>query len=110
MRVIRPVNFERRAKRAGLDQDDLSELIRALVERPDVGPVISGTGGARKVRIRLPGRGKSGGARVIYAIVLRATALALLDVYTKSDQADLTPQERKLIAKLIRAIESGFEA
>ena len=57
--------------------------------------------------MRLPGRGKSGGARVIYAIVMRASALALLDVYTKSDQEDLAPQERKQIAKLIRAIESG---
>jgi hypothetical protein len=96
-------------KRAELDQDDLAELIRALTERPQLGPVIPGTGGARKARIRLPGRGKSGGARVIYAVVLRATALALLDVYTKSDQANLTPQECKTIAKLIRAIELGSE-
>jgi putative transcriptional regulator len=44
---------------------------------------------------------------VIYAVVLRASALALLDVYGKSDQADLSAQERKAIAKLIRAIEAG---
>lgn len=107
MQLIRPRTFDRRAERAGLNEDDLAELIRALAERPDLGPVIPGTGGARKVRVRLPGRGKSGGARVIYAVVLRSTALALLDVYTKRDQEDLTPQERKQIAKLIRAIELG---
>ena len=107
MRLIRSRNFDRRAERAGLDEDDLSELARLLVERPQFGPVIPGTGGARKVRVRLPGRGKSGGARVIYAIVLRASAL---DVYAKGSQDNLTPQECKSIAKLIRAIESEFEA
>lgn len=46
---------------------------------------------------------------MIYAVVLRATALALLDIYAKSDQADLSAQERKIIAKLIREIETGLE-
>jgi hypothetical protein len=71
--------------------------------------VIPGTGGARKVRIRLPDRGKSGGARVIYAIVWKATALALLDVYAKGSKDNLTPDERRIIAKLIREIETEFE-
>jgi hypothetical protein len=110
MRLIRSRTFSRRAERAGLDDDDLAEFVKALVERPQLGPLIPGTGGARKVRVRLPGRGKSGGARVIYAVVLRASTLALLDVYKKSDQANLTAQECKAIAKLIRAIEAGFEA
>jgi hypothetical protein len=110
MRVIRPRNFDRRARLAGLDEDDLADLIKALVERPDLGAVIPGTGGARKVRLKLPGRGKRGGARVIYAVVLRATALALLDVYAKSEQENLTAAERKLIAALIRDIEAGLEA
>src|SRR5688572_20555856 len=109
MRLIRPRTFDRRARWAGLDEDDLAELIRALIERPHLGPVIPGTGGARKARIRLPGRGKSGGARVIYAIVWKATALALLDVYAKGAQGNLTPEECKIIAKLIREIETEFE-
>lgn len=61
------------------------------------------------MRVRLPGRGKSGGARIIYAIVLRATALALLDVYANGDKDNLTPQECKTTAHLIRAIESESE-
>jgi hypothetical protein len=51
MRVIRPRSFDRRARRAGLDEEDLADLIKALVERPDLGTVIPGTGGARKVRL-----------------------------------------------------------
>jgi hypothetical protein len=109
MRVLRPRSFDRRAKLAGLDENDLADLIKVLVERPDQGAVIPGTGGARKVRVKLPGRGKRGGARVIYAVVLRATALALLDVYAKNDQENLTPAERKIVAGLIRTIEAEFE-
>jgi hypothetical protein len=105
MRLIRSTTFDRRARRAGLDEVDIADLVKALIERPHLGPVISGTGGARKVRVRLPGRGKSGGARVIYAIVLRATALMLLDAYAKSERADLTPGECKVIASLIRKVE-----
>jgi hypothetical protein len=77
-----------------------------LVERPNAGAIIPGTRGARKVRVRLPGRGKSGGARLIYAVVMRGEALALLDVYAKSEQANLTGNERKTIATLIREIEA----
>ena len=106
MRVISPRNFDRRARRAGLDEGGVGDLIRMLLERPDAGAVIPGTGGARKVRVRLPGRGKSGGARVIYAVVLRGEALALLDVYAKSEQANITANERKTIATLIREIEA----
>ena len=60
------------------------------------------------MRVRLAGRGKSGGARVIYAVVLRSRALALLDAYAKSAQADLTADELKAIAKLIREIETRW--
>jgi hypothetical protein len=106
MRIIRSPTFDRRANRAGLDEVDLADLIKALIERPTLGAVIPGTGGARKVRVKLAGRGKSGGARVIYAVVLRATGLALLDAYAKSAQADLSARERKSIAALIRELET----
>jgi len=108
MRIIRTRTFDRRAKRAGLGDNDIEGLARALVERPEVGEVIRGSGGARKVRVRLAGRGKSSGARVIYAIVLRSSALALLDAYAKSEQSNLAGDELKAIAKLIREIERGW--
>jgi hypothetical protein len=107
MRVIRTRNFDRRARRAGLDEEDLADLVRVLVERPDAGALIPHTGGARKVRLKLPGRGKRSGARVIYAVIMRATTLALLDVYAKSDQENLTATECRVISALIRDIEGG---
>ena len=107
MKVLRTSRFDRRARRSGVAEDDVSALIRVLVERPTLGEVIPGCGGARKVRLRLPGRGKRGGARVVYAIVLRATTLALLDVYAKGERADLSADDRRTIAALIREIETG---
>src|SRR5947208_9781474 len=77
-----------------------AELEIALA--PTAWPVISGTGGARKARA---GRGKSGGARIIYYVVIRSL-LYLLDVYAKSAKEDLTDAEKREINKLVAAIEA----
>ena len=76
--VLTP-GFERSWAAMGLDDDDLRALQNLLIEDPDAGDVITGTGGARKVRIPLEGRGKSGGGRVIYVdIVVRERIYLLL--------------------------------
>lgn len=49
-----------------LDDESLRTLQNLLLEKPERGPVIAGTGGLRMLRLVLPGRGKRGGARVIY--------------------------------------------
>jgi len=49
-----------------LSDDEYKELQEHLIERPDVGTVIEGTGGLRKVRWAAKGGGKSGGVRIIY--------------------------------------------
>ena len=53
-------------KLMGLDEHALSTLEDALLLNPEAGDLIEGTGGARKTRVQLDGRGKSGGGRVIY--------------------------------------------
>ena len=62
--------FRRCWKMMGLGDDVLPRLEEVLLQNPQLGDVIEGTGGARKMRIALGGRGKSGGARVIYVDVL----------------------------------------
>ena len=79
----------------------------AIVARPDAWPVIRGTGGARKARIALPGRGKSGGARVIYFVLVRAGVIHLLDIYAKNAKENLTDADKAAIRRLIAAIEAG---
>jgi mRNA-degrading endonuclease RelE of RelBE toxin-antitoxin system len=73
---------------------------------PTAWPVIRRTGGARKARAIRGARGKSGGARIIYYVVLRKGVLYLLDVYAKSEKEDLTDAETREIRKLIAALEA----
>jgi hypothetical protein len=75
-----------------------------IVARPDAWPVIAGTGGARKARIALPGRGKRGGARVIYFVLTARGALYLLDIYAKNAKDDLTSADKQGIRRRIEAI------
>jgi len=92
-------------KAMGLDDESLKSLEAILLENPKIGEVIQGTGGARKMRIQLDGRGKSGGGRVVYLDVFQKEKLYLLFAYPKSVQEDLTEEQRKAIRLLIEAIK-----
>ena len=96
--------FRKCWKAMGLQDRDLPILENALLENPQLGDVIEGTGGARKMRIQLEGRGKSGGGRVIYLDVFEKEHLYLLFAYPKNVQEDLTPDQKKAIKKMIEAI------
>jgi hypothetical protein len=73
-----------------MSDDDYKDLQEALVNRPDLGDVIKGSGGIRKVRWKLEGKGKSGGVRVIYYWVVNDEHIRMLYVYPKGKQANLT--------------------
>ena len=75
-----------------------------IAARPDAWPVIAGTGGARKARIALPGRGKRGGARVIYFVLTSRGTLYLLDIYAKNVKEDLTSADKEEIRRRTEAI------
>ena len=96
--------FRRCWKAMGLNDDQLPPLESALLANPALGDVMEGTGGARKMRIQLEGRGKRGGGRVIYLDVLEQEDLYLLFAYPKNVQDDLTPDQKKAIAKLVEEI------
>ena len=78
----------------GLGDDVLPRLEEVLLQNPQLGDVIEGTGGARKMSIALGGRGKSGGARVIYGDVLEREHLYLLFAYPKNVQENLTAEQK----------------
>lgn len=92
-------------KAMGLNNDHLKDLEHILLESPQIGDVIQGTGGARKMRIQLDGRGKSGGGRVIYLDVFEKEKLYLLFAYPKNVQENLTEEQKAAIRTLIDAIK-----
>ena len=88
----------------GLGDDEQHELENILLENPRKGVVIEGLAGIRKLRIRLEGRGKSGGGRVIYIDVLEKRRLYLLFAYPKNVQEDLTAEQRKFLRRMAETI------
>ena len=70
------------------------ELENELLQNPDKGDLIQGTGGFRKIRMKLPGRGKSAGARVVYFHLRDRAVIFLFLLYTKSGQSDLSAEQR----------------
>ena len=97
--------FRKCWKAMGLSEDDLKKLEEILLENPQLGDVIEGTGGARKMRIQIENRGKSGGGRVIYVDVFEKEKLYFLLAYPKNVQDNLTPDQKKLVRRLIEAIK-----
>ncbi|UMZ11723.1 hypothetical protein I9018_30365 [Pseudomonas sp. MPFS] len=71
-----------------------------LAENPTAGDIIQGTNGLRKVRWGANGRGKSGGARVIYYHVTAAYQIRLILIYRKGIKDDLSPSEKKILSEI----------
>jgi hypothetical protein len=101
MIFIEDAGFLKRRKGL-LDDDQLFALMEWLAVHPEVGNVIPGSGGLRKVRWAVKGHGKRGGARVIYFWWIGYERILLLDIYTKGEREDLSACEiEKLKRKVI---------
>ena len=99
--------FDRTWKNLGLNDDDLSELELFLCKNPDAGDIMEGTGGVRKFRWTLEGRGKSGEARIIYLDIVFAEHIYLLTVFPKNEKANLSKEERNEIKSVVTAIKDA---
>jgi len=84
-----------------LSDDEYRMLQHNLVIRPTAGSLIKRTGGLRKIRWKSPGKGKSGGLRIIYYYD-PPDKIYMLFPYKKSDQKDLTPNQVKTLSKLVK--------
>ena len=88
-----------------LTDEQYALLQGSLVARPDSGDLIRGSSGIRKLRWALPGRGKSGGVRVIYFWRVTESQILMLTMYAKNEQANLTAAQVKQLAKLVEALK-----
>ena len=83
-------------KHLKLTDDDLQALEQLIMQRPEAGAVMSGTGGMRKVRFAPPSwnKGKSGATRVCYIHFVDAAACYLITIFAKNEQANLSKADR----------------
>lgn len=98
-------SFSRDWKKAGLTDEDLRCLEITIATAPDIGDVISGTESLRKIRIAMPGRGKRGGARVIYVNFNEYVYTIFLYFYPKNQDPDLSDELKKKLTKLVKQLE-----
>jgi hypothetical protein len=87
--------------------EDLRGLQNHLLANPDAGDVLRGSSGLRKLRWAASGRGKRGGARVIYYRYVSAERIYLIYGYVKNEQEDLTSDQVKLLSELMKDIKHG---
>lgn len=99
-----PLSCFRKATKKLFSEDDVAELIDFLANQPEKGDVIPNTGGIRKLRWALEGRGKRGGSRVIYYYHRPEWQILLLTAYAKNEREDLSQREKKNFAALIKQI------
>lgn len=88
--------------KALIDDDQYRLLQLRLIADPAAGDLIPRSGGLRKIRISMPGRGKRGGARVIYYWAAVRSQLFMLLAYAKNVQDDLTEGQLRTLRALVK--------
>jgi hypothetical protein len=96
------------ATRKIMTDDERRILVDFLAFHPTAGDLIPGTGGVRKLRWGLEGRGKRGGARVIYFHYNSNLPLFALTAYAKNERADLTQQDRNDFRRLTALLVESY--
>jgi hypothetical protein len=90
-------------------QKDLDTFVDDLLKDLDQGDVITGTGGVRKIRLRSATSGKSGGFRICYYYNESRYTLYFITIYDKSEQSNITAQEKAEFKEFIHVIKNQKE-
>lgn len=96
----------RAAKILSLGERDAA--IELVARNPTIGDVIQRSGGLRKVRFAMGGRGKSGGVRIIYYFYDARHPIFFLEIFAKNEKADLTATELEGLANAVKAFKASF--
>jgi hypothetical protein len=109
MTVIETARFLKDAKPM-MSDSEREELVAFVGSNPEAGEIIPETGGVRKIRWALAGRGKRGGARVVYYYDGERLPLFLLAAYGKNEKSNLSKAERNAMKQLIPILVAGYPA
>jgi hypothetical protein len=101
--IVETAEFKRAAERI-FSGDECEALVAHLAGYPEAGDLLSGTGGVRKLRWGARGKGKRGGARVVYFFRRSSGTLYLLTAFGKGERANISQAERNAIKKLVKSL------
>jgi hypothetical protein len=107
MVVVETETFLERAK-AIMTETERADLVAYLASNPEAGKLIPGTGGARKIRWAIQGKGRRGGARTIYYYHNESIPLFILDIYAKNQKADLSESDKRGLQRVLAQIPSQY--
>jgi|SRR5664279_2048883 len=96
------------ATRKLMTEEERAALVDYLAYNPVGGDLVPGTGGVRKLRWRLEGRGKRGGARVIYFYLSADIPLLALTAYAKNERANLSQRDRNDFRQLTKLLAETY--
>ncbi len=109
--VVETPDYLRDAKAAGVGEDERRSIVDYVAANPAAGDMIVGSGGARKIRFAAPGRGKSGGYRVVTYYGGGELPVFLLNIFKKGDRINLRKAEvnelREELSGLAREYREG---
>jgi hypothetical protein len=95
-----------RAARDVLTVDEWEKVEQILLDNPDAGDLVAGTGGVRKLRVAFEGRGKRGSARTIYLHVEERNKVYFIVAYAKNVQENISAADKKAIRAYVEAIRA----
>ena len=101
--------FVRAAERAGMTEEEVSDVVDFLAVNPTAGDPIVGTGGCRKLRVAGQGKGKSGGYRTITFYSGEDMPVFLITVFSKGMRSNLSKAERNRLRSLTKELVSGYK-
>lgn len=101
MKILRTKRYLRDVKQLRLTESEAALIESAIIENPTVGVVIPGLHGLRKMRFATGNKGKRGGGRAVYFLIVSDNAAIMMFAYAKSAKEDLYEDERKYALALM---------
>ena len=107
MQIVRTGLYLRQMKRLGASSTDMGRLEAEIAVNPQAGDVIPGLMGLRKILFALGNKGKRGGGRAVYFLMVSDDVAVMIFAYAKSAQEDLTMEQRKAALALLKEMTDG---
>lgn len=107
MKIVRTRRYLKDIKRMRLSVADVATLEHAVASDPSSGDVIPGLQGLRKLRFAFGSRGKRGGGRAIYYLMIADDVAVMITAYAKSEREDLSADQKRTILSILKELKDG---